>query len=210
MKTHTCWIIRHSESCANAGIPTSNPATIPLTAKGIEQAKKISQCFKQNPSLIVTSPYLRCKQTSYYTSLQYPEANVVEWAVQEFTFLSPTRCQRTTEEERQPMVQDFWKRNDPFYVDGDGAESFSIFINRVWSFVDKLYSQEDEFIVVFTHGLFIYALIWSLLTRDKEVSIKSMSKFYAFSSTFIIPNGSIFKFEVGETILINPVLKNVV
>lgn len=33
------FLVRHGESLANAGLPTSDPTTIPLTQRGHEQAE---------------------------------------------------------------------------------------------------------------------------------------------------------------------------
>ena len=61
------WLIRHGESEANAGLPTSDVALIELTEKGHQQAQKVASAFTQAPSLIVTSPYIRTKQTAQPT-----------------------------------------------------------------------------------------------------------------------------------------------
>ena len=56
------WLIRHGESEANAGLPTSDVALIELTKKGHQEAQKVASAFTQVPSLIVIA--LRANQKS--------------------------------------------------------------------------------------------------------------------------------------------------
>src|SRR6266568_4822313 len=130
----TVWFIRHSESEGNVGLATSETAMIKLTARGIEQAERIALAFVEAPSLIVTSPYLRAKQTAQPTLLRFPDARHEEWPVHEFTFLSSLRYRNTTVVDRRPWAAAFWERCDPFYVDGEGAESFANLMNRIQQF----------------------------------------------------------------------------
>jgi len=58
------WFIRHAESEANAGLPTSDPASIALTAKGFEQAKLVSELIDIEPGLVIMSSYIRTQQTA--------------------------------------------------------------------------------------------------------------------------------------------------
>ena len=81
----TVWFIRHGESEGNVGLATSESAMIRLTARGIEQAELIALAFIEPPTLIVTSPYLRAKQTAQLTLLRFPDARREEWPVHEFT-----------------------------------------------------------------------------------------------------------------------------
>lgn len=127
------WFIRHAESMGNAGFATSDPATIPLTKLGHQQAKLLATYITLQPDLIVTSPYMRTFQTATPTIQYCHQAKQSEWQIQEFTYLAPARCVNTTANERKVMVDDFWVRSDPDYVDGQGAESFSQLISRIQS-----------------------------------------------------------------------------
>jgi broad specificity phosphatase PhoE len=49
----TVWFIRHAESEANAGLPTSDPKSIELTKKGFEQAKLVSELIDVEPDLVI-------------------------------------------------------------------------------------------------------------------------------------------------------------
>lgn len=98
------WLIRHGESEANAGLATSDPATIKLTPKGLAQAARVSALLDQTPSLLVTSNYVRAMQTAQSTIERFPNVPVEKWPVHEFTYLSPTLCQNSTQQTRRAMV----------------------------------------------------------------------------------------------------------
>ena len=151
------WLVRHGESAANAGIATTDPATIPLTPAGRSQAEKLAATLEQ-PDLIVVSPYLRTRQTAEPTISRFPDVPVEVWPVQEFTYLSPERCIGTTAEQRRPMVEGYWHRCDPGHDDGAGAESFSAMLDRVKGLRERLAAHPADSIVVFTHGQIMQAL----------------------------------------------------
>jgi 2,3-bisphosphoglycerate-dependent phosphoglycerate mutase len=198
----TVWFIRHGESEGNVGLATSETAMIKLTARGIEQAERIALAFVEPPTLIVTSPYLRAKQTAQPTLLRFPDARHEEWPVYEFTFLSSLRYCNTTIEDRRPWAVAFWERCDPFYVDGEGAESFANLMSRIQQFLDRLQHGKEQFVAVFSHEEFIRAVAWSLLTSPVDNCFESMKHFRNFRKLFSIPNGAIWKVQFqtdGET-----------
>jgi len=96
-----------------------------------------------------------------------------------------------TVQERRPMVDDFWKRNDPFYRDDDEAESFIQFISRVSSVLERLRYSEEDFIAIFTHGYFMRAVLWLLLDPPSRIDSHSMGEFRSRLETVSIPNGAI-------------------
>jgi broad specificity phosphatase PhoE len=199
------WLIRHAESEANAGLPTSGPADIPLTRRGVRQAKYVADRLEEAPALIVASPYLRTQQTAQPTIERFPTVESQVWPVQEFTYISPDRCYNTTVKDRRPMVEAYWDRADPAYVDGEGAESFCALIDRVGNLAGRLRAYGDELIVIFTHGQFIRALVWTLLTGSTAHAAESMRQFRPFAAAFPVPNASIMRLQVGETIWLSPV-----
>lgn len=195
------WFIRHGESEANAGLPTTNPATTPLTERGHRQARQIALAFSQAPSLIVTSPYRRTQQTAQPTRERFPHADHLEWQVQEFTYLAPNRYENTTVDQRRPLSDAYWQQGDPLHVDGVGAESFADLMQRVQTVQEKLHQLEVEpkFVVVFSHGRFMRAVLWAILTRSVDVNPKRMRQFYGFIGSFSVPNGSILKLHVHSS-----------
>lgn len=191
-KSKDVLFIRHSESMANAGQKTSDPALIEITDLGKKQATDIANAIEYPPELIITSPYLRTKQTALPTIKKYPNAKHEEWLVHEFTYLSPLKCKGTTAEERKHFVHEYWLKNDPFLIDGEGAESFANLVDRSRSTIEKLIQIKYDHIAVFSHGQFMGAMIWILKTGGK-VSSEGMKDFKNFLNSFEIPNASIFQ-----------------
>ena len=192
------WLIRHGESESNAGLPTSVTQLITLTPKGFAQAACAAAAIDRPPSLIVTSPYLRSRQSAQPAIDRFPRARVEEWPVHEFSSLSLANRDNTTPEQRRPLVDAFWERCDPLYVDGDGAESFAALVERASSTLERLRRLEDEFAVVFGHGLFTRALLWVFLAGAPAIDARAMRRFRGFASGFAVPNASILKVYVDD------------
>jgi broad specificity phosphatase PhoE/HPt (histidine-containing phosphotransfer) domain-containing protein len=155
------WLIRHGESAANAGLPTENHADIVLTARGIEQAREAAGRVDRQPDLIVTSRYLRARDSAIPIRTRWPAAPVEIWPIEEFTYLSPERCRNTTPEIRRPWAAAYWERADPHYVDGPGAESFAQFMQRLHGFRARLLQHTGGFVVCVGHGQFFRACLWA-------------------------------------------------
>lgn len=186
----TVWLIRHGESAANAGLATRSPVSIPLTETGQRQATQAAATFTVAPDLIVTSPYLRAQQTAEPTIRRFPSARVEEWPVEEFTYLSLEHLNETTGVERRPFVKEYWDRCDADYCDGPTAESFIAFIQRAKTTIDHLVQLPFRRVAVFSHGQFVRAIMWLVLTgRDKMDSI-AMKEFESFLLAVPFPNAA--------------------
>lgn len=202
----TVWLIRHGESEANSGLPTDDQVNIKLTEKGHQQARQIAVYIEQQPSLIVTSPFLRTKQTAQPSIERFSSTPHTEWQVQEFNYLATARRKNTTLAQRIPMADEYWQRCDPFYVDGDGAESFAEMVSRVNNLKKQIQNLDEGFVVVFTHGMFMRAFLWSLLFNDIEASVEGMQQVRILLDLFKIPNGAILKlFNRNQEIWMNGV-----
>jgi len=186
----TVWFIRHAECETNVGLPTANATTAQLTPKGIKQAEQIASALSRCPDLIISSSYLRAKQTVEYTRQRFPHTPVEEWPVHEFTYLSQSVSGRsTTIDERRTLVDEYWSRLDQHYTDGNGAESFTHLMKRVQDILEQLKNTNAEFIVVFSHGQFILAVLSWLM----GLNINNMEQFRHFLLANEIPNGAIMK-----------------
>lgn len=184
------WFIRHAESAANAN-PNHRSASadsIELSSVGLEQAKGVSKLFNTAPNLIVTSPYLRTKQTARGLLERFPEVSHEEWPVFEFSYLSPLKYNNSTPEERRPHAKKFWETCDPQYCDGDGAESFSDLLNRAEKVYKKIIEREENFIVIFSHGQFMSAFDWLIKNDHSGADSENMREFYDLLKTDEIPN----------------------
>jgi 2,3-bisphosphoglycerate-dependent phosphoglycerate mutase len=188
------WLIRHGESEANIGVSTPDPASVRLTPQGYKQAKCVAEYFIAPPSLIVTSPYLRTKQTAQATIERFPDVPQQEWAVQEITYLSPAKYRNTSFSDRKPAADRFWQIADPHYQDGDDAESFADYIGRIGCFVRQLEAAESS-IAVFTHETVIQTVLWLALNQSLEINSANMRSFRQFTASFRFPNCAILAVE---------------
>lgn len=161
--------IRHAESESNAGLRTEHPATIRLTERGESQAGLTAQVLPR------------------------PAA---EWPVQEFTFLNPAHWQGSTGQERWPSAKAYWERGDPHYQDGEGAESFSRLMERVHQTRALIQSQTEGPLVIFSHGQFSRAFLWSLLYPTEDLSADRMRRLRNFTRGFPFPNCGILAYRL--------------
>ncbi len=184
------WLIRHGESESNAGLPGGEPGASPLTELGRRQAVEIAESLAEPPRLIVTSPFVRARQTAQPTIDLFPGAACEEWPVQEFSFLGELHGQVTTTAGRRPLTEAYWDRADPHHA-VNGAESFSELFARTKDFLGRLGAREPGPIAVFTHGLFIRAVMWSLLTGITTPDGDAMRGFRTFADTYLVPNGNV-------------------
>lgn len=187
------WFIRHGESISNANLPTGNPAESSLTEKGFAQGEQIASAFETVPDLFVISSYLRARQTAVPTLTRFPNVPQEEWPVHEFTYLNPVRYHGTTGTERRPYALAYWERNDPQEKEDGAGEPFAGLMARVQETVFRLRQHSANFIVVFSHGLFLRALIWSIMANVREITPKTMKNYHHFIQAERIPNGAIVK-----------------
>jgi broad specificity phosphatase PhoE len=194
------WLIRHGESESNADdtLPTTTTAGTGLTPRGLAQAEHVAAAFGRAPALIVTSSYLRAQQSAQPTIARFPAARLAEWQVQEFNCFSLARRYNTSGQQRAPFWAEFWERCDPEYVDGESAESFAMLIARAQATLEQIRRLEDDFTAIFSHGLFMRALLWVGVIASAEGNAESMRRFHSFRSAFRIPNGAILKVCVNE------------
>jgi broad specificity phosphatase PhoE len=123
---------------------------------------------------------------------QYPNAVCEEWPAHEFTYLSPAKCQNTTQADRSSSVTSYWKRNDPFYCDGAGAESFTDLIGRATDVIARLRECEGPVIAIFSHQQFIAALQW-INESGGRMSSARMRDFKCFLNARSLENGGILQ-----------------
>ena len=165
------WLIRHGQSTSNAGLPVNGHGEVPLTELGVAQSLVIASEVNEPPALLVQSPFLRARETADAIAARWPRAMRETWPIQEVTYLDPARCVGTTVLTRQAMVEAYWRRSDPNYVDGPGAESFAHFMQRVAAFDARLRGLTRGFVVVVGHGQFFAAYRFALargFTPDSE------------------------------------------
>lgn len=187
------YFIRHGQSTGNIDIPAEDHTLIPLTELGNRQAEAVPDKLTFIPDIIITSPYTRARQTAEPTIKKYSSVPVEIWPeIQEFTSLSPVRCYKTNREQRRPWVQEYWKNMDPYYNDGDGAESFAYLIERAEKALEKLMKLPYENIVLFSHGQFMVA--FDIMFHHKDMPIKE--KMELVHKTPAVRNTDIVKYMI--------------
>ena len=181
-------LIRHGESAANAGKASLDHASIPLTPKGVEQARLVAGSFVQAPDLIVASPFSRAQATAMQTVAAFSSVAFETWPIHEFTYLEPERCTNTTAPQRRDWVEAYWAKADPTFTDGQGAESFLDFISRAQSFLDRLVEHPAHDIVVFSHGQLINAVAWLIKRNPLTIDGQAMTEWREYEITNHVPN----------------------
>lgn len=181
-------LIRHAESEANAGLPTETPHSIPLTARGHEQARAFAEKWADEPALIVVSPFIRTQQTAAPLMKRFPGVSVEEWPVHEFTYLNPEQYRGTTEAHRGVFARDYWRRCDAHWNDGGGAESFVDLIARVDELERRLMPCVEGHTLVFTHGYFMKALLLRREHPSRQVDADFMAAFRDGRKNDTLPN----------------------
>ena len=147
--------VRHGQSTGNAGTPCHDLASIELTELGWKQAREVARAWTETPTLIVTSPYLRTRQTAEATIQRYPDVPVEVWPMEEFTYLQPSRWNGTRSAERMPHLERYWADADPDpdWCDSKGAESFAALLHRAEAAPARLAALPSSSLVyVFSHS----------------------------------------------------------
>lgn len=176
----TLWLVRHGETVTNTGVWSPQPNETHLTLNGKEQAKNAAAQVIEQPDLFVVSPFIRAKETMQLFINQWPGTPLSILPIQEFIYLSPSRLATLNPADRKQQIQAYWLRNDPYYCDGDDAESFAVFLQRILSFYQQIIQYHGYAVVVghgqffkafqlgLTHG-FIASSGWMRLFREQEV-----------------------------------------
>lgn len=192
------FLIRHGESLANAGLPTADPTSIPLTPRGHEQAEAIAANLVIKPDLIASSPFVRARQTSVPLRKLHPDVQTETWAVQEYIFFNLQGAPATTGAERKPLVEAFWQRCDPFEKQPN-AESFAEFWNRVVIFSQQVEQFSGRHLVVFTHGFFMRAFEYGRRHGFGPCSSELMRTVYTWLPPDPYPNGCVLEYPLIES-----------
>lgn len=190
------WLIRHGESKINAGHWSANPHHVALTEKGEQQAKQAAQQVVSQPDLLIYSPAKRAQDSTLPIIARWPGVVKEIWPIQEFVYLSPKRYQDKTTDERRSAIENYWHQANPFFCDGDDAESFSHFIKRVQDFYYRILMQQG-YIVVVGHGQFFKAYQLGLAHGFASTS-DWMSMFRQQETTHPIANSEIIKIIIDK------------
>jgi broad specificity phosphatase PhoE len=95
------------------------------------------------------------------------------------------------------MVDAYWRRSDPGYVDGPGAESFAHFMQRVAAFDARLRGIAAGLVVVVGHGQFFAAYRFAL-AHGFAADATWMRRYRASETAAPQRNGEIVKLRVDQ------------
>jgi 2,3-bisphosphoglycerate-dependent phosphoglycerate mutase len=191
-------LVRHGQSVTNAGGRAADQVSNPLTELGRAQSREFADRLNCKPTLFITSPFLRAQQTSEPLRQRFPDVPVEEWPIQEFSFLNPVLHKGTSEADRQSHVVAYWQREDPAYIDGAEAESFTLFLGRARETIRRLTAGDPGgCIVVFTHGFFMQAIRLVLLFPN-ATDAELMANFQRFHFLNLIEHIGSLEFEVRD------------
>lgn len=196
--TKTFYLIRHGESESNAGIMTDHPATINLTQKGRAEAQAKADGFTKQPKRIVTSPFIRTKQTAAPFVAKFPDAQVEEWEMQEFTFLALDKYKNKTHEYRHPFLKAYWDNADPDYKDSPESESFREFIDRVKRVIEKMKKLDDGESIGFGHGYTMAGIVFVLGGKAEKIDGQTMRDFWDSYLKLMPRNVETLEFEIAN------------
>lgn len=77
-------------------------------------------------------------------------------------------------------VEDYWSRSDPNYIDGPGAESFSMLVRRTRDALCLLEAGRSAgHTLAFSHGQFLQMIFWLHVYKGAPVSKTGMRGFRA-------------------------------
>ena len=179
-------IVRHGESVANSGeiLYNSMPdPKVPLSIKGIEQAKAVGQTLGQEfltfRSLVYRSPYLRTRQTLDYI---YQGAGVPDESkkfyedprLREISHGYSKTPEKISAEEKARELEGWF-----YYQFSNGGESPAQCYDRVSLFIESMMRQvkrkNASRILIVSHGLTIRCLVmrWLHLTVEQFDALRN-------------------------------------
>jgi len=184
-------LVRHGESEANAGLPTTVPALIALTDTGRAQARDLAEWFTVQPTAVMSSHYERAKDTAQPYAQRWEMTPTEDPVLHECVTLSPRVVGGTDQASRKPLVDAYWQTADPHFQHGDDSESFVQFAARVEDFRQRLDTVTDG-TVIFGHGLWFAMLLWQLqgFTYGDELAMRA---FRRWQLALPMPNCGVYR-----------------
>ncbi len=187
------YFVRYGQSTANAGGVTMEHADIPLSELGRAQAELLAQLLDVDPMLVLTSTYLRARETAKPFCIKTGCPATPHPLLHEFFNLDPTDLAGMTGVERGPIAAAYRQQVQPTLRAGERAETFAEFDARVTAFIGELsYLPNDT--VAFGHEMWTALLLWKLLGFSAEDAI-GMVAFRRFQQGLPMPNCAVYTIE---------------
>ncbi len=189
------YFVRHGQSTANAGGVTMAHAEIPLSDLGRRQAALVATLLDVEPTLILSSTYVRALDTARPFSDKTGCPITPHPLLHEFSALDAGLIEGMVTAQRRPMADAFWNAADPDLRHGPGSETFLEFEARVAAFRGELEHLPDN-TVLFGHGIWFGLLSWKLLGFRADDAV-GMREFRRFQSGLPMPNCTVYALEPG-------------
>lgn len=159
------YFVRHGESEGNVGIVVQNKDSA-LTEQGVEQAKIIAQRIsKIDFDVLISSPYLRAKQTAQFIS-DITKKDFIESDL----FIERVRpTEQIGYHKNSEAVLSIQKEYENAFVANDkyeDGESFKEIHDRAQKALHFLENYDAEHIVVVTHGMFLRVICAVILLKQ--------------------------------------------
>lgn len=154
--------MRHAQSLANAGYPSRDAWTLPLTDVGHAQAADAAGQWVASREMrsggrlrLISSPMLRAVQSAGHVKNAVGGEIEVIYDWHEFIPFDFSELGVTTPMQRVALMANHWNLCDPETVgQGAGAESFRAFFHRILRAATEVldFQQESDITLVVTHG----------------------------------------------------------
>lgn len=188
----TLWIIRHGESSGNVARDAADlgrlsvidiaerDVDVPLSALGHEQSAALGDWFAEKPpaarpSVVITSPYLRARQTADHirdaAGLDPNAVWVTDERLREKEFGILDRLTRYGIQEKFPEQAEARARIGKFYHRPPGGESWCDVILRLRSVLDTIslhYSAPGERVLIVAHQVIVLCMRYLLEEMTEE------------------------------------------
>ncbi len=166
---------------------------IPLSTLGVSQALTLAQLLQVDPSRVLTSKFLRARETAAPFCATAGCLAEIHPLLHEFETIDPDTIKGMTGEQRRPIADAYWKLGDPHERAGPRAETFAEFESRVTAFMGELTSLPDR-CVLFGHGMWMGLLFWKL-TGFSAIDSRGMKAFRRFQLGLPMPNCAVYVLE---------------
>jgi alpha-ribazole phosphatase len=185
------FLVRHGQSTANAGAVTMEHSAIPLSPMGVLQATALAAALDVAAGEIRSSAFVRARETARPFAAKLNSSVAVHPLLNEFSSLDERLIAGMTLDERRPITEAYWATADPDMRQGQRAETFREFYDRVSEFMLMMNSLPDS-TVLFGHGIWFSLLIWRLM-GFAAIDSDAMKAFRRFQTTLPMPNCAVYE-----------------
>jgi len=153
-------LIRHGETGHNRGNVTLGRADVPLTYRGLAQARAAAASFTRPPDAIYSSPLSRALRTAEIIGAQAVRTPAVEGALIEMDVGEMEHLTGAELRERYPEFLRIWMSGDCADVRMPGGETLREVQERAWSAVERIATRHTgPTVAAVTHNFVISMLV---------------------------------------------------